>query len=724
MSKIGVHVVQGSRNGYGGFVSSKPAVVLAINEGGALEEAWAESDGHTYTIFRDMKVYKEAPGDINNPPGTYAQMASYWYPQLKQIWDLNPADFYTITNEQGGNDPQSYRNLVAYEREIMKLANADGYKVCVLNLASGSPGNLDMWTEICLPFILEAGEKGNIYGRHVYGGDLVNQFGEILSGAPLRPVQEMEILEGNEYASGVVLTEVGIDGGYGYAGDRLVAQLTLYEQGLENQGLLIGICGWTLGDNSHNANFENSLPELTMYNLANPTPRWMPPNINDPPPSESLEEHIWNVSIEQQVMSLNPDAALQRVIFADGYVPVMSEFWTRYNNKEYALQAAEHLQTGDRVVYTAEVPLWDAVFKIREPLDLPPEPTKFDMGKYFLPESGEFGPIYIMKNSWGGGDERVQLQRDGMFSFVVKNSQWEKRLIGEDFINLVMDTSPGDNEFYTVNGPWLPRFMEIGDNFTRTEDVQYFNKDNCQKIRETTWTSQLGFIEHLPVYSNTAGIQLNDVVHLAWIFNGEIEEEYWYAANIGLVRWKAKDGRESGIVELIPVGGQGNNVREKINCGQENPVVIHDIVGELSKHPTRKYKQRDLDAIDTIVIHHTVSPPDRTIESIASYHVNGRGYPGIAYHFVIKDNGKIYQTNYLKTVSAHTYGQNGHTVGVALQGDFTDKSPPQKQLDAGRNTVMYLKKQGDWGVAKHRDFVQTACPGQSWAQWFDYVAGN
>ena len=45
------------------------------------------------------------------------------------MWSQNPADYYQITNEQGGNDWQSYGNLVDYEREVMRLANADGFKV-------------------------------------------------------------------------------------------------------------------------------------------------------------------------------------------------------------------------------------------------------------------------------------------------------------------------------------------------------------------------------------------------------------------------------------------------------------------------------------------------------------------------------------------------------------------------------------------------------------------
>ena len=134
MTNLGAHVTGGPRDGYGPFCEAKPRLVLAVNEGGALIEAKQKSGGHTVTVFRDTTVYLEAPGDINNPPGTYAQMAAYWYPQLADRWLKNIADYYVVTNEQGGNDRQSYENLINYVREIMKLANPDGFKLCVLNL--------------------------------------------------------------------------------------------------------------------------------------------------------------------------------------------------------------------------------------------------------------------------------------------------------------------------------------------------------------------------------------------------------------------------------------------------------------------------------------------------------------------------------------------------------------------------------------------------------------
>ena len=50
-------------------------------------------------------------------------------------------------------------------------------------------------------------------------------------------------------------------------------------------------------------------------------------------------------------MTLNPSAALQKVIFAHSFVPVSREFWAEYDGVKYACQMAESLQLGEKRVY-------------------------------------------------------------------------------------------------------------------------------------------------------------------------------------------------------------------------------------------------------------------------------------------------------------------------------------------------------------------------------------
>ena len=104
--------------------------------------------------------------------------------------------------------------------------------------------------------------------------------------------------------------------------------------------------------------------------------------------------------------------------------------------------------------------------------------------------------------------------------------------------------------------------------------------------------------------------------------------------------------------------------------------VIHDIVNDLITHPTKEYDSRSITDVTTIVVHHTTGDPFQPINNIANYHVNTKGWPGIGYHFVIDGAGKIHQTNYLTTHSFHANLANAYSVGVCMQGDFTNHPPP------------------------------------------------
>jgi hypothetical protein len=167
---------------------------------------------------------------------------------------------------------------------------------------------------------------------------------------------------------------------------------------------------------------------------------------------------------------------------------------------------------------------------------------------------------------------------------------------------------------------------------------------------------------------------------------------------------------------------------------EEPEIVIADIVEDLPQHSTRKYVTRKRTDITHIAIHHTVSPPDRTIYSIASYHVHKKGWPGIGYHYVIKDTGEIFMTNYLETKSYHMGtlnapgDENLFGVGISLQGDFTHNHPPQAQKDAARKLVAYLRDKlpNDLFVGGHREMpgAATQCPGNTFGEWIGYVAGE
>jgi hypothetical protein len=75
----------------------------------------------------------------------------------------------------------------------------------------------------------------------------------------------------------------------------------------------------------------------------------------------SLTEVLLATGKTHQVIQFNPQAALQRRIFADGFVPNSSEFNAEVQGLRYLAQQAEHLGTGKVRVYYVLVGDWGNV---------------------------------------------------------------------------------------------------------------------------------------------------------------------------------------------------------------------------------------------------------------------------------------------------------------------------------------------------------------------------
>lgn len=214
-------------------------------------------------------------------------MADAHYPALRAKWALNPADAYTVLNEPAGHDLAVMPSYLAYELRMMELAEADGLRLCVLNLATGTP-HFDVWQAVYAPHIARAFQAGHVYGRHLYDGNGLT-----------RALEEAAWLHEQGIIGGMVITEAGLNGGYGYVGDEAwLAWAAQLDEQLRSQPLIVGACLWTLGDaETFDANWQSALPEMTAYLAANPSPKWTPP---EPGESMTLEEQIWQHSIEEQ----------------------------------------------------------------------------------------------------------------------------------------------------------------------------------------------------------------------------------------------------------------------------------------------------------------------------------------------------------------------------------------------------------------------------------------
>ena len=119
---------------------------------------------------------------------------------------------------------------------------------------------------------------------------------------------------------------------------------------------------------------------------------------------------------------------------------------------------------------------------------------------------------------------------------------------------------------------------------------------------------------------------------------------------------------------------------------------------------------------DQIIIHH-VGGTDREVSAatIHQWHLQN-GWVGIGYHFVIHKDGRVERGRPLNTVGAHCQGQNDHTIGINLTGNFDYSRPTDAQLAAAEillsNICMIYKLDpGSRAIFGHRDFNNTRCPG-------------
>lgn len=124
-----------------------------------------------------------------------------------------------------------------------------------------------------------------------------------------------------------------------------------------------------------------------------------------------------------------------------------------------------------------------------------------------------------------------------------------------------------------------------------------------------------------------------------------------------------------------------------------------------------------------LTVHHTASVPTsdpaapQAVRDHQRSHQVGRGWPDIAYHFVIDAAGFVYEGRPVAAVgdTGTDYDPSGHFL-VACEGNFDQHDMPEPQL---RSLIDLLA----WGsgehqidpatITGHRDWAATACPGEA-----------
>lgn len=138
-----------------------------------------------------------------------------------------------------------------------------------------------------------------------------------------------------------------------------------------------------------------------------------------------------------------------------------------------------------------------------------------------------------------------------------------------------------------------------------------------------------------------------------------------------------------------------------------------------------RINQGDIDPmglVQRITVHHTALLPGMKSKSDAEfvnhvykYHTKQKGWADIGYHYLIGRDGHLYEGRLEKYQGAHAgKNNNERNLGVALIGDFNQKSPSSNQL---RTLEVFLReKMSEYGVSPnkvfgHKDLKATECPG-------------
>ena len=125
-----------------------------------------------------------------------------------------------------------------------------------------------------------------------------------------------------------------------------------------------------------------------------------------------------------------------------------------------------------------------------------------------------------------------------------------------------------------------------------------------------------------------------------------------------------------------------------------------------------------------LTMHHTAGRKPTTGEEavqemrfIQDFHMNGRGWMDVGYHFVVSPTGQVFEGRPEGVVGAHVLNHNTGNLGVSFMGNYHPPASDQPTAEAlsaftalGRRLVADYKIPAAQ-IQAHRDLGSTDCPG-------------
>ena len=194
--------------------------------------------------------------------------------------------------------------------------------------------------------------------------------------------------------------------------------------------------------------------------------------------------------------------------------------------------------------------------------------------------------------------------------------------------------------------------------------------------------------------------------HLQLRFAAPVESQLTYLAVDAFVVDEQRDGAVEDSAAVQEQALTGGSVRSRESWGA---------------------RSRSCDSAHTpsrITIHHTETPTNDSmgvaarLRQIQNYHIDVRGWCDIGYHFLVGNDGNIYQGRRETIVGAHVSGANTNNVGISFMGSYQNAPPSAAMMAAAANLLSELSRA--YGITldrtrvkTHREQGSTDCPGNA-----------
>jgi len=277
MSKIGLHLVFGSRTGYGDFLRETVTsdnyhpVIKCVGDFAPARQAKAVFGDRVLTIGRMTSYGWEGFDDYassGSDPMYIASVAEYTFntfyrPQIEAHPEI---DVWEPSNEWSAY----WEWQALWYGALSPFFISVGARMGIYACSTGNPPDSAYPTIARCAKLLQAQNAGHILTLHEYG--LYNGLKGSDPDLALRYRRLYQYLIEQDAVIPLVLSETGQGNGSQFVGvDAFISDYEWYDDFLMRDDYVLGCAAWTLG-NWASANFQQALPALAQYILAHPQP--------------------------------------------------------------------------------------------------------------------------------------------------------------------------------------------------------------------------------------------------------------------------------------------------------------------------------------------------------------------------------------------------------------------------------------------------------------------